>query len=328
MTRTPGRRRILQGATALLGAAPRIAAAQEVTRDVRIIVPFAPGGSVDVIARLLAEAMPPLIGGRNLVVENRTGAGGFIGLQAVATAPPDGHTLCIGSGTALSVGPVIPGLTMPINPDRDLTPIVSLVGIPMVLVAHPGVPFRTLPEMIAYARANPGRLIAATAGAGTSTHLMVARIANEAGIEIEYVPYRGGTPALLDLVAGRVHIYMSLLTEVVAQIRQGALLAIASASLQPLAQLPGVPLISAVFPGYTGSSWYGLVGPAGLPQPWIDFWAGRIRTLMAREAFRNRFIERHFDVTTSTTEAFHAQMQEERRVWSAVIRAANIRITD
>lgn len=322
------RRSVLLAGAVALSAPPVAARAQEVTRDVRLIVPFAPGGSVDIIGRLLAEGLPPLIGGRTVVVENRTGAGGLIGLQAVATAAPDGHTLCVGSGTAMSVAPVIPGMSMPINPDRDLAPIISLVGIPMVLVAWPGVPYRTLPEMIAYGRANPGRIIAGTAGPGTSPHLMAARIANEAGIEIEFVPYRGGAPALLDLVAGRIHIYVSLITESIGQIRQGAVRAIASATTRPLPDLPDLPLINAVLPGYTGSSWYGLVGPAGLPPPWIDFWAERIRRLMAHEAFRRRVTDRLFEVTASTTDAFRTQVQEERRIWSAVIRAANIRITE
>jgi len=307
---------------------PNLVAGQEVTRDVRMIVPFAPGGSVDLIGRLLAEGLPPLIGGRNVVVDNRTGAGGLLGLQAVATAAPDGHTLCVGSGTAMSVGPVIPGLTMPIDPDRDLAPIIGLASIPMVLVAWPGVPYRTLPELIAYARAHPGQVIAGTAGPGTSPHLMAARIANEAGVEFEYVPYRGGTPALLDLVAGRIHIYVSLLTESMGQIQQGSVRAIASATTRPLPQLPDLPLISAVLPGYTGSSWYGLVGPAALPQSWIGFWASRIRQLMGRDDFRHRFTERLFEVTASTTEAFRAEVQAERRVWSGVIRAANIRIAN
>ena len=322
------RRHILAGATALPLAVPRHAAAQEVTRDVRMIVPFAPGGSVDVIGRLLSEGLPPLIGGKNVVVENRTGAGGLIGLQAVATAAPDGHTLCVGSGTAMSVGPVIPGHTMPIDPDRDLTPIIGLASIPMVLVVWPGTPFRTLQDIITYARANPGRVTAGTAGPGTSPHLMAARLANEAGIEFDYIPYRGGAPALLDLVAGRIQVYVSLITETMEQIRSGSVRAIASTTTRPLPQLPDLPLIASVLPGYSGSSWFGLVGPAALPQPWVAFWADRVRQLMARDAFRARFTDRLFEVIADTPEAFRAQVQEERRVWSRVIRAANISITN
>jgi tripartite-type tricarboxylate transporter receptor subunit TctC len=267
------------------------AVAQEVTRDVRLIVPFAPGGSVDIIGRVLAEALPPVVGGRNVVVENRTGAGGFIGLQAVANAAPDGHILAVGSGTALSVAPVLPGLTMPIHPDRDLTPIANLVQVPMVLVVHPNAPFRTVGEIIARAKAAPGQVTAGTAGPGTSPHLLAARMANEAGIRLEYVPYRGGTPALLDLMAGRIDLYFSLLPESLPHIERGALRPIAAATKTRHPRLPDVPVMAETLPGYSGSSWYGLVGPAGLPPAWVGFWEQRISQVMTRPEVRARFTQ-------------------------------------
>jgi tripartite-type tricarboxylate transporter receptor subunit TctC len=333
MTDATRRRAVLVGGTGAVAlpyglALPHPASAQEVTRDVHLIVPFAPGGSVDIVGRVLAEALPPLIGGRNVVVENRTGAGGFIGLQAVANAVPDGHTLAVGSGTALSVAPVLPGLTMPIHPDRDLTPIVNMVQVPMVLVVHPASPFHTLADIIARAKEAPGRITAGTAGPGTSPHLLAARMANEAGIRLEYVPYRGGTPALLDLMAGRIDLYFSLLPESLPHIERGALRPIAAATRTRHPRLPDVPLMADTLPGYSGSSWYGLVGPARLPPAWIAFWEQRINQALAKPEVRARFTQLVFDLANGTTAQFRAEIAEERRIWGAVIQAAGIRISE
>ena len=153
------------------------AQAQTVAQNVRLIIPFAPGGTVDILARLLAEALAPLIGGRSVVVENRSGGGTFIAMQAVSSSPPDGHTLAIASTAVLATTPVLPGAPAPIDVDLALQPVTNLIRLPLMLVGNPRAPYRTVQELIAYGRANPGRLNIGQSGAGSLTHLLAARFA-------------------------------------------------------------------------------------------------------------------------------------------------------
>lgn len=299
--------------------------AQAVSRDVRLIVPFAPGGTVDILGRLLAEGLTPSMNGRAVVVENRSGAGTFIAMQAVAQAAADGHTLSLASGSVLATAPVMPGMAMPIDPDKALAPVMNLIRVPVVLVGRPQAPYRTLPELISFAKARPGRLNIGQSGAGSLTHLLAARLGHEAGISMVEVQYRGGTPALLDVMAGNADLYFSLLPESLPHIRDGRLRPIAFASSERNPNLPDVPLVRDSLPGFTGDTAYGLVATAGTPPEWISFWNAAVNEFMDRPGTRERMKALLWVPVNGTSEAYRGEIARDRESWGGVIKAAGIR---
>jgi tripartite-type tricarboxylate transporter receptor subunit TctC len=299
--------------------------AQTVTHDVRLIVPYAPGGTVDLLGRMLAEALTPRLGGRSIVVENRSGAGTFIAMQAVANAPADGHTLSLASNAVLATAPVLPGMPMPIDPDKALVPVMNLIRVPVVLVGRPDAPYGTLPQLIAYAKANPGKLNIGQSGTGSQTHLLAARLGHEAGIGMEQIQYRGGTPALLDVMAGTADLYFSLLPESLPFIRDGRLRPIAFVSPERNPTLPDVPLAQDTLPGFTGDVAYGLVAAAGTAPEWITFWNTEINRFMNRPEIRERMAKLHWVPSNGTSAAYRDEIATDRRIWGGVITAANIR---
>ena len=306
------------------GAAP--ARAQTVTQNVRLIVPFAPGGTVDLLGRLLAEGLTPMLGGRSVVVENRSGAGTFIAMQAVANAPADGHTLALSGTTNLATAPILPGSQLPIDPDRALLPLTNLVRVPMVLVGKPDAPFRTLPELIAFARANPGRLNIGNAGIGGLTHLLAERLMLESRIRMEQVQYRGGTPALMDIMAGNADLYFSLLPESLPFIRDGRLRPIAATAPARLSVLPDVALMSDALPGFVSDVGYGMVMAAGTRPEWVAFWNRAIGQVFQQPALQERMRQLMWQPAHGTPEAYREEILSIRRAWEPVIRAANIRV--
>jgi tripartite-type tricarboxylate transporter receptor subunit TctC len=306
-------------------AAPAAVQAQVVSRDVRLIVPFAPGGTVDILGRLLAEGLAPRMNGRAVVVENRSGAGTFIAMQAVAQAPADGHTLSLASNAVLATAPVMPGMAMPIDPDKALAPVVNLIRVPIVLVGRPQAPYRTLPELISFAKARPGQLNIGQSGAGSPTHLLAARLGHEAGISMVEVQYRGGTPALLDVMAGNADLYFSLLPESLPYIRDGRLRPIAFASSERNPNLPDVPLVQDVLQGFTGDTAYGLVAAAGTPPEWISFWNAAVNDFMNRPETRERMKALLWVPVSGTPEAYRGEIARDRESWGKVIKAAGIR---
>jgi tripartite-type tricarboxylate transporter receptor subunit TctC len=316
-------RPILLALLLLLGAP--LAQAQTVTQPVRLIVPFAPGGTVDILGRLLAEILTPKLNGRAVVVENRSGAGTFIAMQAVATAPADGHTLALAATTVLANAPIIPGITMPIDPDRTLKPVANLITVPIVLVGQPQAPFRSLPELIAYAKANPGKLNIGQAGLGGITHLLAERLAHAAGIRMEMIQYRGGTPALMDIMAGNSDLYFSLLGESLPYIQDGKLRPIAAASPQRLPALPDVPLALEVLPGFTGDVSYGIVVAAATPPDWVVFWNRLLGEAMRSPAMQARVRQLHWQDSFDTPEAYAAEILRLRREWQPIIQATGLR---
>jgi tripartite-type tricarboxylate transporter receptor subunit TctC len=321
------RRSIL--ACLLLAALPAQAQAQAqavLTQNVRLIVPFAPGGTVDLLGRLVAEALTPMLGGRAVVVENRSGAGTFIAMQAVANAPADGHTLAFASTQTLATAPVLPGMTMPIDPDAALRPVANMVRVPIVLVGNPQAPYRTLDELIAYARAHPGRLNIGQAGAGGLTHLLAERFAHAAGISMVQVQYRGGTPALLDVMSGTADLYFSLLGESLPHIQAGKLRPIAAASPAPLPALPDVPLMTNRFPGFVSDVSYGVVVAAGTAPEWVAFWHRMLGEAMRQPLIRERMAQLHWVDGFGTPEAYREEILALRRAWQPLIETSGIRV--
>jgi tripartite-type tricarboxylate transporter receptor subunit TctC len=304
---------------------PSPAPAQAPGRDVRLIVPYAPGGTVDTLARLLAEALGPALKGGAVVVENRSGAGTFIGMQAVAAAAPDGQTLGIASNTTLATSPILPGANPPLDTDRRLLPVVNLIRVPVVLVGPPQAPYTNLAELIAYARANPGVLNIGQSGTGSLTQMLAIRLMHEAGIRLEQIQYRGGTPALLDILAGNSQLYFSLLTESIGYIRDGRLRPLGFASAAPNPALPAVPLLKESLPGFEGDVAYGLVAPAETPLDIINKWNKSLNAAMDRPAFRRRLEALHMLPANGSAADYRAEILADRESWGRVIRATGMR---
>lgn len=318
-------RRTLLGAALAAPVSFAAARAQTVTQPVRLIVPFAPGGTVDLLGRLLADALPPVIGGRSVVVENRSGAGTFIAMQAVASSPPDGHTLSLAATSILATTPVLPGATAPIDVDQALRPVTNLIRVGMVLVTNPRAPYRNLEELLAFGRANPGRLNIGHAGVGSLTHLLAARLALETGIAMEQIQYRGGTPALMDVMTGTADLYFSLLPESLPFIRDGQLRPIATTEPEPLSILPDVPPMRRALPGFVTDVTYGMVAAAATPPDWIAFWSRALGQVLVQPAIRERMRQLVWEAAHAGPDAFREEIQAMRRAWAPVIQAAGIR---
>lgn len=319
----PARRSLLALPALLLPAAA--ARPQPVTQDARLLVPFAPGGTVDFLGRLLAEALTPAMGGHQVVVENRSGAGTLVAMLATANAPPNGLTVSLAGTTTLATAPVLPGMTLPLDLDRQLVPVTNLIRVPMVLVARSDAPYRSMAELLAWGRANPGRLNIGNSGLGGQTHLLAARLAHETGIALEHVQYRGGTPALLDVLAGNCQLYFSLLPESLPFIRDGRLRPLGFASEARNATLPEVPLIRDTVTGFTGDVGYGLVMGASNPPEWQAFWNRAVNAAMAQPEVRRKLEERQLLLVNGSAAAYRAEIENDRKVWGAVIQAAGIR---
>ncbi len=294
-TPTAGRRAALGELLGLAALAPNRAWAAFPERDVRLLVGFSPGGAVDLVARLLAESLRPVLG-QTVVVENRSGASGLIAAEAAAKSPPDGHVLYLAAMSAYTVLPQLPGFRMLLDVDRSLAPVGNVAGVINALVVTPRAPFRTVPELIAHAKANPDGVTYASTGNGTSQHLAAELFARQAGVSMTHVPYRGGSNAIVDIAAGRVDVMFGNFPEFIGQIRDGALRLLAFGGARPSPLFPDTPLIRDTLPGYTVANWIGLAGPAGLPGPVVAAWDAALRKVAADADFRRRLAENGMEV--------------------------------
>jgi len=233
------------------------------SRPIKIIVPTPAGGPVDVMARLLANALPAAIG-QNVIIENRAGAGNTLGSRAAAAADPDGYTLLVSAASGLIMSPMV--YRNAGYDETSFTPIALFAETPQVLVTHPAAPFKTVAELVAYARANPGKLNYSTGGAGTLPHLTAELFKKLSGTDIVHVPYKGGGPALADVVGGQVHLTFDTVGTSLQFIHDGRLRALAVSNPTRLAELPDVPTMPELgYPAINGGAWFALLGPPGLP---------------------------------------------------------------
>ena len=294
-------------------------------RPVRMVVPFPPGGPTDVMGRTAAKAMGERLG-QQFVVENKAGAGGNIGTDFVAKAAPDGYTIGLAAISSLAIAPHLYA-SLPFNVEKDLLPI-SLVGTtPCALVIHPGAPFSDLAGMVAYAKANPGRLSYATSGIGTSNHLAAELLQSVAGIALTNVPYKGSSQIVPDLLAGTVPMSMeSSLATTLQHVRAGKLKAIAVTSPQRAKALPDVPTVAeSGYPGFEVETWFGLVAPAGTPPAVVaqlhDAWEAGARTPQAQAAFDNI----SGNLRVNTPQQFADFIRAENRRWGGLIRQLGLK---
>jgi tripartite-type tricarboxylate transporter receptor subunit TctC len=293
-------------------------------RPVRIVIPVAPGGSLDILGRLLARHLTPRLG-QPVVAENLPGAGSNIAFEAVARARPDGHTLLVGSDP-LTINPALyPRLGF--HPVRDFAPIIEAVRAPQVLVVHPASPVADLARFIAWARESQGRLTVASQGNGSIGHLAQAVFAQAAGVGFTHVPYRGGGPAVLDVVAGHVEALFVTLPAAIEHIRGGRLRAIAVTSARRSAALPEVPSVAeAAFPGFDVVTWQGILAPAGTPGAAVARLAGELSAVLALPDLAADLSRQGFTVTAQGPDRFAALVREEAARWPEVVRRAEARL--
>src|SRR5882672_5844674 len=313
------KRRILLGAggAAALGLGNSSAWAQaKISGDVRFFCGFAPGGTADLLCRILADALKPEIG-QNVIVETKTGVSGFIANESVANAAPDGRTVGLAAMAAMCVSPVMPGQKLPINVDTDLTPIASVAGVYNILVFGKHLKFRTVPELIEEAKKNPGKYSYASAGNGTSQHLAGELFKKMAGVNLLHVPYRGGAPAIQDMIAGNCDMMFGNMSEFLGQIAFG------SPHVSPL--FPNLPLISQYLPGFVVVNWFAVFGSKGLSADLIGVWNKALRAAVAKPDVQKRFVENGMDTVIGSPEELKATIFADRKKWSDVIQAAGIR---
>jgi tripartite-type tricarboxylate transporter receptor subunit TctC len=292
-------------------------------RPVTLVVPTAAGGTTDFAARLLAEPLGQRLG-RPVVVDNRAGANGAIGAQAVARARPDGHTLLVQySGYHVGTPAVVRNLGW--NPRTDLAPVALLMDAPQVLLAHPSVPAKTLAELIAYAKANPDKLNYASAGNGSMQHLGTELLKQRAGIELEHVPYKGTGPVMQDLLSGRVHLFLTTPPPAIPFIQNGQLRALALAARERHPALPDVPTAAeAGLPGFIAEAWFAVFAPARTPEPLIGRLATEISAITATPEFRTKAEEQGAVVRPMTPTELGARVERELAEWAEVVRTGNI----
>jgi tripartite-type tricarboxylate transporter receptor subunit TctC len=314
--------RLATGAAAL-PVASRIAWAQTYpVRPVRLIVPFAPGGTTDIVARLIGQWLSDRLG-QQFVVENRPGGAGLIGTDEVVHAFPDGYTLL-----TIDASPAINATLfekLPFNFIRDVVPVAGIVRVPNVMVVNPSFPAKSVPEFIAYARANPGKIAMASAGTGSPNYLSGELFKAMAGVNMVHVPYRGGGPVTTDLLVGQVDVTFAVVGTAIEYIKAGKLLALAVTGAARLEALPDTPTVADFVPGYEASGWFGVCAPKNTPAKIVVRLNSEINAAFSDPAMKKRLAELGGTVLSGPSAAFGKLIADETEKWGKVIRAANIK---
>ena len=302
---------------------PFTVAAQEwPKKTLTLVVGFAPGGAADTAARLVARQLQDKLG-QTVVVDNRAGAGGNIAHQFVARAEPDGATILLGSVGPLAIAPHLGKLGY--DPQKDLAPLTMGMSFPNVLVVNPGVGARTLAQYIAIAKKSPGKLDYASTGTGSASHLADELLDQVAGIETVHVPYKGGAPALADLLAGRVAAYFSTWSTAQPHVESGKLIPLASTGLSRPSFLPNIPTVAeSGYPGFNATNWYAFVAPAKVPLPILDRWQRELVSVLATPDVRDELVKHGLTPVPGSREALAATIAAESLAWGKLIRARKI----
>jgi len=293
-------------------------------KPVRLVVPFPPGGPADSVARILAQKLTDALG-QNVVVDNRAGATGTIGAGIVAKSPPDGYTLLLGTSNELAMSP---GLfeKLPYEPTRDFTPLSNVINFPNILVVNPHLPARSVTELVALARAKPGQLSFATSGIGSTNHLTGVVFQEIEKVKINYVPYKGGGPAVTDLMGGHVDTMFATMPSVVPFVKSNKLKALVLTDNKRWTALPDVPSAKeAGVPGLIVITWNGVLAPAGLPDAIVARLNTDIGTVANSTDMKDRMRAQAAEIGTTTPEEFAAMLRNDYAKWSKVIKQAGLR---
>jgi tripartite-type tricarboxylate transporter receptor subunit TctC len=287
------------------------------TRPIRLIVPFPPGGAADAVARIVATPLADRLG-KVVIVDNRPGGGATIGADIVAKAQPDGYTLLYGTPGPQITNPYLMK-KLPYDPDKDFAPITRIAVVPSVLVIHPSVPAKSVKELVAVAKARPGKINFASSGIGASSHLAGELFKMMAGIDIVHVPYKGSGPALQDLLAGNAQMTIDSLSVYLPHIKSGALRALAMATAERSSLLPDVPPIADTLKGFNASPMNYISTRAGTPRPIVDRLNGEINAVLKSPDVRDRLVSLGITAQGSTPEELAAEIKREQAVWKKVI---------
>jgi tripartite-type tricarboxylate transporter receptor subunit TctC len=294
-------------------------------RPVKLIVPFTPGGGTDILARVVGQKMSETLG-KPFVIENKPGAGGNIGVDIVAKSPPDGYAIVIGQTSNLAVNPTLyPKL--PYDPLKDLAPIGLIADAPLGIVVSAASPYKTLTDALAVAKAKPKDVTFASPGNGTVSHLTGELVQKAAGVKFEHIPYKGAAPALTDLLGGQVQVYASSVPTVLGHIRGGKLRAIAVTSKARIAELPDTPTVAELgFPGFESTTWFGLLAPAGTPQPVIRKLHEHLTRALDSAEVKEKIAAEGAQRMDSTPESFRAYIEKEIARWGQVVRDSGAKV--
>jgi len=293
-------------------------------KAVRVVVPYSAGGPLDDVMRVVGHRLTEMWG-QSVVVDNRTGAGGSIGAEFVAKAVPDGYTLLLGNAGPMTINP---GLQKKLAYDvaRDFAPVSQLTASPMVLVVHPSLPVKTVPDLVRLAKARPGQLVYASAGIGNLQHLAMEEVQARAGIRMNHVPYKGAPPALIDVMSGQIDLMFANIVGVLQHIKSGKVRAVAVSSVKRAAVLPDVPSIEDTFAGFDATGWTGVFAPAATPKEIVAKLHADITSVLARPDIRERFGEQGAEVIAGTPEQLAAFVRRESALYAKIIQSSGIKV--
>ena len=315
--------RLFVGIAALAASFAPAQAQNYPTRPITLVIPFAPGGSTTIVGRGIAEKMSELLG-EKIIIDNRPGAGGTVGTRAVAKGEPDGYTLLLGYTGTLAIGPSL-YKNVGYDPRKDFAPVGMIGNAPNSLVVNPDFPAKTLAELIAYAKASPGKLNFGSAGAGTASHITGEYFARAAGITLVHIPYKGTGPALTDLLGGHIPIAFAPIPASHSNVAAGKLRALAVTSPGRSGLLPDVPTIAeSGFPGFDASLYYGLAAPAGTPRAVIDKLNKALREALASEEVKRQLGNDGTDITPGSPEDYAALIDRDEKKWAQLVKASGV----
>jgi tripartite-type tricarboxylate transporter receptor subunit TctC len=297
------------------------AAAQYPTRAVKIVVPATPGGAIDLIARTLAEKLTVSLG-QPVVVENKPGASNNLGTDFVAKSPPDGYTLVIVASSHATNKHLF--RQMPFDPIKDFEPVVYTHVVPLLLAVHPSVPAKTVPELVDWIKANPGKAIYASSGPGSSLHMAAELFMSMTQTKMQHVPYKGSSAAHPDLLAGRTAMIFDTITAVRGHVKSGAVRGIAVTTAKRSSAMPELPAIAESLPGYDASTWGGILAPAGTPKEAVSKLNGSINAALKMEDVRSRLMGAGIEIQGGTPEAFAVVIRNEVDKWGRIVKEAGI----
>ena len=315
----------LVGAVTGLAAAPGVSYAAYPDKPIRLVVPFPPGGATDVIGRVIGQKLGVALG-QPVIVDNRNGAGGNIGADAVAKAAPDGYTILLGAITSHSIMSTLEKATIKYNFEKDLVPVSIVGSVPLVFVVNPSVPAKTLKELIAYAKSKPGEMSFASSGAGGPQRMAGEMFKRSAGIDMIHIPYKGSGPALVDLIGGQVLTMVETVPAALPHIKSGKLRALAVTTPQRIAMLPDVPSTAeAGMPGFEVTSLFGVMVPAGTPKEIINRLNAEITKMLLLPDVKAQLLGQGAFTVTTTPEQAATRVHQEVAKWATVIKDADVK---
>ena len=315
--------RFITAAVLALCAGP-LCAQSYPTKTVRLVVPFSPGGSTDVTARILAQKLTEAWR-QQVIVDNRAGAGGNIGAESVARAAPDGYTLLLATTGVMAINHKL-YKSLSYDSLKDLAPVTQIGGLPLILIVHPSLPAKSVKDLVAMAKAKPGALSFASSGVGSATHMTAELFRMMAGVDMVHVPYKGSGQAMTDLISGQVGVAFDQITSSIGHVQSGKLRALAVTSAKRFPSVPNLPTVAeAGVAGYESVSWNGIAAPARTPREIIDRIQGEVARALQQADMKERFLKDGIEPIGSTPEQFAAHIRSERAKWEKVVDRAGIK---